>query len=103
MGAVAGVVVVLAGGLIEILRDGVDERGGENVLAGDDGADEKGDEEDQEDKIEHCVAPDAAFAKLGLLHRVDWWTNLSAKDVLVVAGEGVRETYLGRSQKSMTE
>jgi len=72
----AGVVVVEAGGLEELHGDG--GQAGEE-LAGDDGADDQGDEDYEHDEVEDGIADYSALAELALLQRVDGRPDLATR------------------------
>lgn len=76
----AGVVFVEALGLKEVeslvAAEGVPEV--KAVLAGDAGADDEDEEEEQHGEVEDGVADDATLAELGLLEGVDWRPDLAA-------------------------
>ena len=39
--------------------------------------DNQANEDGQHDEVEYCITPDPSLSKLGLLHGVDGWSNLS--------------------------
>jgi hypothetical protein len=77
----------------------------EAEVSDDSGGDEEDHEEDEEGEVEESVANDTALAELGLLEGVDGRANLTTVKIVseVIASRIDKETYLGRSQKSMTE
>jgi hypothetical protein len=68
-------------------------------------SDEQDHEEDEEGEVEESVANDTALAELGLLERVDRRADLTTVNVVSKrhGNKVYKGTYLGRSQKSMTE
>jgi hypothetical protein len=74
-------------------------------VADDSRCDEEDHEEDEEGEVEESVANDTTLAELGLLERVDGRADLTAVNVVSKrhGDKTVKATYLGRSQKSMTE
>lgn len=70
----AGVVVVEASRLQKIHRN----RGQTlDHLASNDGTDDQGHEDDEHEEIQHGKADDSTLAKLRLLERVDWRSDLT--------------------------
>jgi len=103
------VVVVPVTGLHEVhevtavkLLEGVVKK---TQVADDSRCNEQDHEEDEESEVKDCVADDATLAKLGLLERVDRRADLTTEEnVSKRHDKSIAEsTYLGRSQKSMTE
>ena len=77
----------------------------EAKVSDDSRGDKEDHEQDEEGKVEKSVANDTALAELGLLERVDGRANLTTVNIVSKCNaSGIyKETYLGRSQKSMTE
>jgi hypothetical protein len=69
------------------------------------GRDQQDHEENKEREVQDSVADNTTLAKFGLLERVDRRANLATVDVVSEELEVslLDQTYLGRSQKSMTE
>lgn len=55
----------------------------QNHLASNDGADYECEEDDEHHKVQDSISPDTSLSKLRLLHRVNWWSDLSAAEELV--------------------
>jgi hypothetical protein len=105
-----GVVVVPVAGLHEVHEAAsvqvLEGRVKQAEVADDSRGDEQDHEEEEEGEVEDGVADNATLAKLGLLERVDRRADLATVEVVSGELEDERErerTYLGRSQKSMTE
>jgi hypothetical protein len=75
------IVVVVAGGLHDVHRDGIANVELEE-LACDNGPNDQAKEDDEHEKVEDRIADDSALSELALLHRVDRRADLTTGTLL---------------------
>jgi hypothetical protein len=97
------VVVVQTNGLVKLFENARTGQTLRNIRSGNDWSDEQSDEEDEQGEVQDSVSPDTSLSQLRLLHRINWRSDLSTKMISIAQKEMDLYTYLGRSQKSITE
>jgi len=65
--------------LVKIQGDLVCQTSADNLGSFNDGPDEQSYKENKQDEVENGVSPDTSLAQLGLLHRINWRSDLTTR------------------------